>query len=157
MRPSSTRLATAAGLLVAATAWASPAAAQVSFRGQGGPVALRAQFAPAVLVEGRIAGAAAAARPTFMLQQHHHWVARPLQPGDAAASGRRADPLLLTTELRPSGGALPAPMALVRRVPLSFGVADLLSGFHGRRALHHAMPGLKSASRVFRLGGSVSF
>jgi hypothetical protein len=52
---------------------------------------------------------------------------------------------------------MPAPVTLMRQLPLSFSVDDVLDSFSSKRALHQVFPGLKGASRVFRLGGSFRF
>ena len=151
---SSTRLATAAGLLAAATVWTAPAEAQVSLRSEGGANALRAPVAPALLAEARIAGATVP-RPTFLLEARNEWNVRPSVLGAAMITD--VEPLDLTAELRLSPSAMALPVTLVRQLPLSFGLDDVLDSFGSKRALHQVFPGLKSASRVFRLGGSVSF
>jgi hypothetical protein len=154
VKRSSTRLATAAGCLAAAVVWTAPAEAQVSLRSEGGANALWAPVAPALLAEARMAGATVT-RPTFLLEVRNEWRARPSTL--SAESVTRFEPLDLTAELRPSPSAMTAPVTMLRQLPLSFGMGDVLGSFGSKRALHQVFPGLKSASRVFRLGGSFRF
>ncbi len=154
MTRSCTGLATAAGLLAAATLWTAPAEAQVSLRSEGGANALWAPVAPALLAEARIAGATVT-RPTFLLEVRNEWRARPSALSTETVT--RFEPLDLTAELRSSPSAMPAPVALMRQLLLSFGMGDVLDSFGSKHALHQVFPGLKSASRVFRLGGSIRF
>jgi hypothetical protein len=83
------------------------------------------------------------------------WRARPSALSTETAT--RFEPLDLTAELRSSPNAMPAPVALMRELPLSFRMDDVLDSFGSKRALHQVLPGLKSASRVFRLGSSIRF
>jgi hypothetical protein len=153
---SNARCLTSTALLAAATLWAAPAEAQVSLRSDGEPGGLWTPVAPALLEQARIAGATVD-RPTFLLEVRDEWNVRP-SAGMMEGIGTTAfDPLDLTTQLRWTASPMPAPVMLMRQLPLSFRVDDVLDSFDDKRALHQVFPGLKSASRVFRLGGSIRF
>jgi hypothetical protein len=134
--------------------WTAPAEAQVSLRSEGGANALRAPVAPALLTQARIAGATVT-QPTFLLELRNEWSVRPSALTTETVT--RFEPLDLTAELRPSPSAMLAPVAMMRQLPLSFDMGDVLNSFGSKRALHQVFPGLKSASRVFRLGSSIRF
>jgi hypothetical protein len=153
---SGARCLTSTALLAAATLWAAPAEAQVSLRSDGEAGGLWAPVAPALLAQARIAGVTVN-RPTFLLEARDEWNVRPSASMKEGIGTTSFDPLDLTTQLRWTASPMPAPVTLMRQLPLSFRVDDVLDGFDDKRALHQVFPGLKSASRVFRLGGSVRF
>lgn len=155
MRLSGTRLATATALLAAAAAWAAPVEAQLAARSPGGANALQAPVAPALLVEARNAGATVS-RPAFLPEVRQDWSVRPAAVNRPAIHTGFELPDL-SAELRYRASGMPAPVTLARQLPLAFGVDDVLDSFSDRRALQQVFPGLKSASRVFRLGGSIRF
>jgi hypothetical protein len=155
LRLAATRLATAIVLLATAT-WAAPAEAQVSLRSDGEAGGLWAPLAPALLAQARIAGVTVN-QPTFLLEVRDERNVRPSASMMEGIGTTAFDPLDLTTQLSWNASPMPAPVTFMRQLPLSFRVDDVLDGFDGKRAMHQVFPGLKSASRVFRLGGSVRF